>query len=180
MSFTLVPLLVSIAFLLRIGMILTGLLKGPILHTFEKYGDSENIYYPLPSLLLWAGVFVLSISRLIAETANIWLPATIPGLGLLAGAYLAQTHPELPRQFPRLFMSYPRWYFNLRDRTSRYERRRLAYMWLWLPPRLRFIYNGNDRAFNQWADLVIMATMRYEESQEMWSEKPLNANIRSS
>ena len=180
MSFFLVPLLISIAFLLRIGLILTGLLKGPILHTFEKYGDTENVYYPLPSLLLWGGVFLLSITRIMAVTANIWLPATIPGLALLVGAYIAQAHPELPQQYPRLFMSYPRWYFDLRDRTSRYERRRLAYMWLWLPPRLRFIYNGSDRAFNQWADLVIMATMRYEDGQEVWTEKPLNANIRSS
>ena len=180
MSFFVVPLVVSIAFLLRLGLIMTGLLKGPILRSFEKYGDSENIYYPLPALLLWGGVFMLSLSRIIAITAGIWLPTTIPGLALLVGAYFAQSHPELPRQFPRLFMSFPRWYFDLRDRTSRYERRRLAYMWLWLPPRLRFIYNGNDRAFNQWADLVIMATMRYEEGQEVWSEKPLNANIRSS
>jgi hypothetical protein len=49
-------------------------------------------------------------------------------------------------------------------------------MWLWLPRRLRLIYNGSDNAFNQWADLVILATMRFEDNPEHWTEFPVNAN----
>ncbi|HLV34033.1 MAG TPA: hypothetical protein VKY59_02915 [Spirillospora sp.] len=176
MSLALIPLLISIGFLLRIGLILTGLLKGPILQTFEKYGDAENIYYPLPSILLWLGIMTLSLTALIAERAGIVLPTVPVGLLLLAAAYAAYTQQDLARQYPRIFMSYPRWYHDLRDRTSRYERRRLAYMWLSLPPRLRLIYNGSDHAFNQWADLVILATMRFEDNPEHWQDIPVNAN----
>lgn len=178
MSLALIPLVISLVFLIRIGLILIGLMKGPILQTFEKYGDAENIYYPLPSMLLWAGVLVLSVTAFMADRADIILPTAPLGLLLLIAAYFAYTHPEIARQYPQIFMSYPRWYFELRERTSRYERRRLAYMWLWLPRRLRLIYNGSDYAFNQWADLVIMATMRFEDDPDHWREidSPLNAN----
>lgn len=178
MGLALIPLLISIAFLLRIGLILIGMLKGPVLQTFEKYGDAENVYYPLPSILLWAGIFILSMTGILADRAGIFLPTVPFGIFLLIAAYLAYTHPELPRHYPRIFMSYPRWYFELRERTSRYERRRLAYMWLWLPRRLRLIYNGSDAAFNQWADLVILATMRFEDNPDHWRDLdvPVNAN----
>lgn len=178
MGLALIPLLISIAFLLRIGLILIGLLKGPVLRTFEKYGDAENVYYPLPSILLWGGVFILSITSFLATRAGIFLPTVPMGLFLIVAAYLAYTNPQLAQHYPRLFMSYPRWYFDLRERTSRYERRRLAYMWLWLPRRLRLIYNGSDAAFNQWADLVILATMRFEDNPDHWRdlEVPANAN----
>lgn len=168
MSILLIPVLISIVFLLRTGLILIGLFKGPILQTFEKYGDEETVYYPLPSLLLWIGVLVISGTALMAEKTGINLNTGILGILLLLGAYFAYTNPDLARQYPQIFMVYPRWYYELRDRTSRYERRRLAYMWLWLPRRLRLIYNASDRAFNQWADLVIMATMRYDEDPAAW------------
>jgi len=175
-SFFFIPLLVSIAFLLRIGLILVGLLKGPILRTFEKYGDDETVYYPLPSLLLWGGILVLSASTILGQQLAIFMPSWLIGVGMIGAGYLAYTHPEIPRSFPQIFMIYPRWYYELRERTSRYERRRLAYMWLWLPPRLRLIYDGSDTAFNQWADLVILATMRYEDNPEQWQDVPVNAN----
>lgn len=173
MSIMLIPIIISIAFLFRIGMILMGLLKGPILHTFEKYGDRENTYYPLPSILLWGGVLLISLTALLTETASVRLNTSLPGALLLIAAYFAYTHPEVARQYPQFFMIYPRWYYDLRDRTSRYERRRLSYMWLWLPRRLRLAYNGSDRAFNQWADLVIIATMRFDdEDPTIWRDMP--------
>jgi hypothetical protein len=178
MGLVIIPLLISVVFLVRIGLILIGLLKGPVLQTFEKYGDAENVYYPLPSILLWAGIFILSMTGFLADRASVFLPTAPFGIFMLIAAYFAYTHPEIARQYPRLFMSYPRWYFDLRERTSRYERRRLAYMWLWLPRRLRLIYNGSDAAFNQWADLVILATMRFEDNPDHWRDLdvPINAN----
>ena len=173
MNIMLIPVLVSIAFFLRIGLIMTGMLKGPILRTFEKYGGDEELYYPLPALLLWSGVIVLSLTALLVDSASILLPTGVPGLLLLGFAFLARNHPEFAREHPDIFLHYPRWYHQLRARTSRYERRRLSYMWLWLPRRLRLIYNGSDRAFDQWADLVIMASMRYdEEDPTLWRENP--------
>jgi hypothetical protein len=170
MSLALIALIVSIAYFFRIGLILIGALKGPILQTFEKYGDQETIYYPLPSILLWSGVFMVSASAIIGDTIGVSFQIAIFAILIFLAAYFAYANPELARQYPQIFMSYPRWYYDLRDRTTRQERRRLAYMWLWLPRRLRLVYNGSDHAFNQWADLVIISSTRYEASPETWRE----------
>jgi len=165
-----VPLLVSLAFLMRTALIMVGILKGPILQTFEKYGDSETVYYPLPSLLLWGGIFVVTSGFWLAAPLRSWAVLVVPGLLLIGCAYYAYTHPELVQHYPQIFISYPRWYYELRERTSRYERRRIAYMWLSLPYRMRMAFNGNDRAFNQWADLVIIATIPFDEDVGDWHE----------
>lgn len=170
MLFALVLFLGSIAALFRIGLILIGALKGPILHSFEKYGEEETIYYPLPSMLFWTGTFVVSASVLLSEAMGISLQVTVIALLIFGSAYAAWTNPQIARQYPQIFMVLPRWYYDLRDRTSREERRRLAYMWLWLPRRLRLIYNSSDRAFNHWADLVIMSSMRFDEHGEVWHD----------
>lgn len=163
----LILLLVSIALLIRTGLIMTGVWKEPILHTFEKYGDVETVYYPLPSLLLWSGVLIISTTPWMMAPLRSWVPLVVPGIALIYASYHAYIHPEIAKQYPHIFMSYPRWYFELRERTTRYERRRIAYMWLCLPRRMQWAYNGSDPAFNQWADLVIMATMTYEEDPEL-------------
>ncbi len=165
-------LLVSMALLARELLILSGLLKDPVLRGFEKYGDVETIYYPLPALMMWAGLLLCCLGALAAPVLGSALPLALPGMLLLAAALWRKPRASLARWFPNALLRYPRWYFDLRERTSRYERRRLAYLWLTLPWQLRLRYNGSDRAFNHWADLVIMATMRYDEdaslSQENW------------
>lgn len=160
-------LLISLAFLIRTVLITIGLLKGPVLQTFEKYGDDETIYHPMPALLLWTGMLLITVSPVIAAALDAAvLPLALPGILMLGANYLLVTHPEVAREHPNIFLIYPRWYHELRSRTSRYERRRIAYKWLWLPPRLRLVYNTNDRAFSQWADLVIMATMDIDEGPD--------------
>jgi hypothetical protein len=77
----------------------------------------------------------------------------------LVGAYFSYRYPHLTGQKHGLFLNHPRWLFELGERTSRLERRRIAYMWLRLPLRLRLIYNSNDRAFLEWADMVILSTL---------------------
>lgn len=155
---------VSLIFLCRSVLIITGYYKEPILRTFEKYGDLETLYYPLPAILVSTGTLIFALDSLLA----IPLPLALPGIGLILLSLLAYAKPEIAARFPYIFMSYPRWYFDLRKDTSRYERRRIAYMWLWLPVRLRWVYNNNDQAFRQWADLVIMSTMRYDDSDHDW------------
>lgn len=170
MWLTFIPIGICLVLLMRTVLILSGFLKGPILHSFEKYGDSETVYYALPPLLLWSGLLVLSVGPWVAPALRSWSPIVLLGLPLLVAAYYAYTEPRLALHYPQIFLSYPRWYYELRERTTRYERRRLAYMWLALPAGLRLAYNGSDRAFNQWADLVIMATMTYEEDAELWRD----------
>jgi hypothetical protein len=170
MWLTLVPITLCLVLLMRTILIMSGFLKGPILHSFEKYGDAETVYYPLPALLLWSGLLVFSIGPWIAPGLRSWTPVVLLGLPLLIAAYYAYVTPQFALKYPDIFFVYPRWYHDLRERTTRYERRRIAYMWLALPAGMRLAYNGNDRAFNQWADLVIMATMTYEEDPDLWRD----------
>jgi hypothetical protein len=160
-------LLLSMGLLVREILILSGLLKDPILRGFQKYGDTEAVYRPLPSLLTWAGLLLLALGAIAAPVLGSSLPLALPGGLLLALALWRRLHAGLVRRFPHILLRYPRWYADLRERTSRYERRRLAYLWLTLPWQLRLRYNGSDRAFDHWADLVIMATMRYDEAASL-------------
>ena len=100
MTVMLIPILISLTFLIRIGLILMGLLKGPILRTFEKYGDRENIYYPLPSILLWSGILLISMTAYLSEVAGLFLPTSLPGVLVIVASYLAYGHPELAKQYP--------------------------------------------------------------------------------
>jgi hypothetical protein len=160
--------LASTVFLARSSLIIIGLYKDPILHSFEKYGDQENLYYPLVYTLLWLGVFVLSLMTLVLENRFLDLIGNplifytvILGLGpLLHIVYLWLARYAMRN--PDLFLLYPVWYREVRERTSRAERRRLAYMWLCLPWRTRLLYDSSDHAFTVWVDLVILATLRPE------------------
>lgn len=159
---------ISLAMLMRSVLIMTGMYKSPILRTFEKYGDDETIYFPLPALMLWTGLTLIAAALLLTNRA--WAPLAWPGLLLLLGAYIIYQRDDIAVRYPHIFLTLPRWYADLRERTTRFERRRLAYMWLWLPRRLRLIYNASDPAFNQWADLVIMASMTYDEDSDAWRD----------
>lgn len=146
----------SLILLSRSVMILAGVLKGPVLAAFEKYGDSEVPYSALPELMLWLSTTVLTGGFLIQEQYGlISTPIRLMGIVFLLGAYLAYRS----RRFNRYYFRYPAWYFELLDRTTRSERRRIAYMWLHLPRKTRLIYSGNDRAFLEWADFVILSTV---------------------
>jgi hypothetical protein len=141
----------------RITLILAGFWKDPILRGFEHYGDDERLYNPLPGLLLWSGVLLLG--------AGIWadplvenIPTWLPGLLLINFAYSAHRYRALWERFPFL-LALPRWSAQLREYTDREERRRIAYNWLDLSWRTRLLFNGSDRAFLQWADLIVMATV---------------------
>jgi len=79
----------------------------------------------------------------------------------LVGA--SYTYPQISKKINLKLMRFPRWYHELRERTTRYERRRIGYMWLHLPLRARLTYNSSDSLFLLWADFVIMGTIREEE-----------------
>lgn len=151
-------LLVSLIFLGRLVLILTGVLKDPVLRVSQRYAVADDLYNPLPWLLLWFGVFLFSGGLLLAM-ARVPVPIYLLGFLFMLMAYGAYERPQLANEYPNLFLSYPRWYYELRARTTREERRRIAYMWLWLPRGLRLYYNSHDPAFNQWADLIILSTI---------------------
>jgi len=152
-------LLGALAYFMRHVLIFTGLLKGPVLRYFEKYGDEEDFYNPIIPTLGWGGITLLLLDTWLRyhHLYTLWGLRQFSVL-LLISAFLAF---EIARNNQHGIWLYPRWAHDLSARTSRIERRRLAYMWLHLSPRLRLTYNSNTDAFMQWADLVILATLFY-------------------
>jgi hypothetical protein len=148
----------------RSALIFLGLYKDPILWTFEQYGPDERLPLPLITLLLWIGAFVVFIGFWISTYLPLPFPLVTLGMGLVVLALLCLYYYSVIWKGYYRLVRLPRWHHELLERTTRYERRRIAYMWLHLPWRLRLLYNSSDQAFLIWADFVIMGTIREEES----------------
>jgi len=152
----LILFLVASFFLIRIILVIAGFLKGPVLKASHRYGDQETFYEALPQFLFWLGAWTANASILVtAIIPSGFLVLQVFSFILFASALITRAYPNIGLRYFR----YPRWYFELMEETTRYERRRIAYMWLNLPPRLRYIYNANNTAFRQWADMVILSTI---------------------
>jgi hypothetical protein len=95
----------------------------------------------------------------VAPILKLWLLPAGPGLILLALAYFVYYRRDFARRHPEIFLLLPRWCAQLREYTTREERRRIAYYWLNLPLRTQVQFNSNDRAFLIWADMIVMATV---------------------
>ena len=141
-----------LVFAIRAFLIVLGVLKDPVLASFEQYGY-EAVYSPILSMILWGGAVMVYTLLLLAPSSSFYI------LVLAVACLLMALYPQV-REFvyrkPERFRSYPRWYAALVQRTSREERRRLAYLWLSLPMRTRLLYSVNDHYFDQWVDLVLM------------------------
>lgn len=157
--------LVCLFFIARSVLILAGYLKGPIIHTFERYGEQETLYTPLVPLLFWSGLLSLTIGTWTAGLLPLSFPMVMLGFfAIIAAGFSYQNHEAAIRWHYRLFRL-PHWYHELRDRTTRYERRRIAYAWLRMPWRAQLFYNSDDRAFSLWADFIIIGTTMDEEDE---------------
>jgi hypothetical protein len=155
-----IALVISAAFLTRLLLITVGWYKDPVLRRFERYVIHDDSFDPIPGLLMWSALVVWSIVALFANQPPYVYPVCLPGLLLLGLAYLAfEFSGSAAASNGRLFPELPRWYSDLRERTTREERRRIAYMWLRLPRKTRLTYNSHDRAFLLWADFVILGTI---------------------
>lgn len=146
--------IISFVYLVRTVLIIAGKLKGPILRHFERYGPNEFFYQPLPAFLGWLAAFMVGLGGVLNATV-IFMPIAILFAIL---SIVIWSMPEISARYPQWLLRYPYWLHELRERTGRYERRRMAYMWLRLPRRLKSTYNGNDGAFHEWADFVILGT----------------------
>lgn len=155
-------LITSLVLLFRLLLIITGMHKGPVLEIYEKYGDEEPVFYPWPQLLLWISLGIIALGMMSDGRIRALNVATVMGFVMLSaswGLFNFQGHVKTFMDH-RALPIVPTWLGRLNENTTRYERRRIAYMWLRLPIRTRLIYNSSDQLFFQWADLVIMATVR--------------------
>lgn len=165
MLIMLILFIISLVGLMRSVLIVLGMYKEPILYSFEQYGPEERLPMPLLTLTVWAGAFITTVSVWSSVAFGVTLP--LAGLGILlmiAGGVGLYYYDAVAPWYYKI-VPFPRWHRELLDRTTRYERRRIAYMWLYLSRRLRLTYNSNDSAFFNWADFVIMGTIREEEGE---------------
>lgn len=160
MLVVLVIFFISLGSAIRLGLVFTGMLKGPILSTFEKYGPEEPIYYPVPQMFMWPGGVVLSSGAILRDTLPLTLSLWPLGLVLLICAVITYSQRDRLQEYWAALPVYPGWYTQLLQQTSRGDRRRIAYMWLRLPRRTRLLYNANHRLFFVWAEQVIVSTLR--------------------
>jgi len=146
----LIPVLVGF---LRAVLIVGGVYKSPVLRSLEPYGSDQHSS-PMIGLILWGTAIILML---------IWV---LLGFQVLLAMSLFLSIPigltiqniELwVQKYPRIFLVFPGWYWNLITTTSRDEQRRLAYMWLRLPIRTQWLYNTHDALFFQWTDLVLLS-----------------------
>lgn len=147
---------VSLFMSLRAALVVAGLYKDPVLASFEIYGE-EKIYSPLLWLFIW-GVLTAYLSLFLFLDAPI-----VFTLGLVTSLPLSMLRgyaEELVDARAKFFRRFPKWYHTLAARTSREERRRIAYLWLRLPARTRSLYNARHERFDQWVDLVLMTIAR--------------------
>ena len=154
---------ISIFFLLRSFLIFFGLLKDPILRSFEEYGPEEKLYLPALPLMVWSGALLLLVGLWVAAYPGFAYTLNGVGIILLIAAGLAYNNYDRATYYHSILIRLPRWEHELRQNTTRYERRRIAFMWLYLPRRLRLTYNSSDKLFFLWADFVIMGTVREDE-----------------
>lgn len=171
------------AYFARNVLIALGLHKSPVLRSSERYANIDDTYYGLPELLLSLGLLALFGSMVFMTYVSTRFPPYLIGMIILLLALLSYQFRDHIKAYPQIFLSFPRWYVELRERTTREERRRIAYMWLTLPHKTRLIYSANDHAFSLWADLIILGTVTQtvedQEAKErlMWGTPPTDVGI---
>ncbi len=173
MLLALILTLVSGAYLGMVVLVGAGLYKDPVLRHFERYSQRDDAFNLLPSFLLGVGLVAFFGGFLFsAFVSPRYPPLPLAALFLLA-AYLSFNNPQVLAAYPQIFQTFPRWYVELRERTTREERRHIAYMWLCLPRSARLHLSGSDHHFQLWADYVILATVTQTvEDQEATVERP--------
>lgn len=138
--------------LVRSVLMIIGAYKDPLLASFEKYGE-EHFFSPVVSLVAWAAIFLyvflfwyIPPEFMFAIGVFIVLPIT-SSYGMLL---------RILKKYQGKLSHYPRWFYELVEMTDRDERRRIAYMWLFLPASTRMIYNANNYLFRQWVEQVLL------------------------
>ena len=162
----------SAVYLGVVVLVAAGLYKDPVLRHFERYSQRDDAINLLPPFLLGVGLVALFGGFLFSAVVAPRYPPLILGILFIAGAYFAYNSPGFMRAYPQIFQAFPRWYAELRERTTREERRHIAYMWLCLPRSARLHLSGSDHHFQLWADYVILATVTQTvEDQEATTER---------
>jgi hypothetical protein len=124
-------------------------------------------------MCFWTGMVILSLGLIVTTQLGVDMPVYLVGVaGIIYGYWRSTRLPSRSRApFPL-----PVWHADLVRRTTREERRHIAWRWLFLPDRTRRALSDNDAAFRLWADLMIVSTVQHthefdlteRESNHLW------------
>jgi hypothetical protein len=160
------------------------------LQTLGRYGD-EPLFYPLSNMFFAVTRIIIWIFLLSGLQKSVYYPIWLLDvrvliLGLLfvlLGYSQTPVLRTMKRYFPKqaakllhFLAYYPAWYRELFGRTSRYERRRIAYMWLRLSSATRSGFDNHTPSFLQWTDLIIMGAVM-EEDEPLPSQVPMVSTV---
>ncbi len=151
--------IVALFVLFRAGrafLICLGVYKDPVFASFEHYGR-ERPYSPLYRLITWSAI-LLYLGLYLYVHAGVLLVAAAVML-----VPLVSVRDSLQRALyknPRWYRAFPVWYQELSARTTRNERRRIAYLWLRLPTGTQMRYSVSPPAFHHWLEMVLVTIAR--------------------
>lgn len=153
-----VAILTVLTFLMMIRslFIVIGTYKDPVLASFEIYGE-EKIFSPTVILFIWSAIFLYVFLLWYVSSSVVF------AIGFIVFIPLSAFHGtwfQILEKHQNIFRRYPAWYDELVQMTDRDERRRIAYLWLYLPPATRMIYNVNNTLFKQWVEQVLLTVAR--------------------
>jgi len=137
---------------IRSFLIVIGAYKDPLLATFESYGELR-LAKPIVMFVLW--IIMLIYIMLFWYMHSAFVFAVGLTLFIPVGAFYIPILRFINR-YEETFTQYPHWYHELVEIADREERRRIAYMWLRLPPATRMIYNVNQTSFRHWVEQVLL------------------------
>jgi hypothetical protein len=152
--------LFSSASVIYYAAIISGLYKDPLMARFRVYGEERRVY-PLPRFLAAVCIWCILMSfmvRAILATMLIMSTSFAP-LSFTVMALMAFIGYLITRRYVYLRELLPHWYFTLLRNATRQERRLLAFAWLRIPRRMRWHLNGDQAAFEVWADMVRMSVI---------------------
>jgi hypothetical protein len=152
MWFLLTAILISSLLAARAFLVTLGAIKDPILQSFEVFGE-ERHYYPTLWLTVWTCLTLYLALFLYFPAGQVILFGSIIGL-FISG--FSEPLRRLRDRYDTFLKNFPQWYQTLVERTDREERRRIAYHWLRLPARTRWLYNARTEFFWQWIDQVLI------------------------
>lgn len=144
--------IIIFSLVVRSFFVLIGAYKDPLLASFEQYGP-EHIFSPLLMFFVWSSAFIYVSLYWYISSEIVFSIGLIIAIPLLASFNLIM---RLLHKYKDVLRMYPRWCHQLIENTDREERRRIAYMWLFLPPSTRMIYNTNNHLFRQWVEQVLL------------------------
>lgn len=146
---------VACAAALYYGAVVGGLYKEPLLALFRRYGDEPKVR-PICGLLNAVAALSLALSVVgpAAAAPRSFLATMFPSSVFVLLAILSIGASIIIYQRPELSMALPRWYAALMANASRQERRHIGWAWLRIPLRMRWRLNGDQKAFEVWADMV--------------------------